>query len=555
MKKIISLLLMIIVMSSISYAYSEDFKYMLDTLEISEKNTSGLLINEEIYNAYNLLVYGSPLKIKEGQRWKDVKEGRWTYNGGVFKNNIKARRGEYWILGENADGKEVHNEIFPDDYVTGTSPLDWNYIEIADAEESWLDNSSYHSEKQKEYMLKHNLSRYGETYEINVEKIGMKKARLENYATWKTSGSIYTKKIGQDNRIWVATFNIPPMAANAKLKSNLKFGKGNNFKLKPDEEVLEIPISFGAIIEEMSEYVTKEDIKNIKSELYIDGKRVSSISKNEEISINQNYILNFKKDNYSSDGTVEIAVKCNSIAETYFNLDTPMYSSCEEVIVIHLDEEKQNVFVESVNKRFESGDKPKIASIEIKRITTDSKGNEKYVDLPKALKTNKEFILAGQVIHVKVTTLNNTESVTLEFAGDKSMITLDDLTEKFEWTEPKMRGVKTRYKRLQALKKSYNMPIKLLTEDGFENGKRTFTCIYIVPYGTKQTLESWASLREKNRNAFSIDESKVFDRIDKPYILVVKAKSKIGIVTKEKELDVFEAWNTVYNRDLTKYVK
>ena len=47
------------------------------------------------------------------------------------------------------------------------------------------------------------------------------------------------------------------------------------------------------------------------------------------------------KDNYLSDGTVEIAVKCNSIAETYFNLDTPMYSSCEEVIVIHLDEEKQ----------------------------------------------------------------------------------------------------------------------------------------------------------------------------------------------------------------------
>ena len=38
-KKIVSLLLMIIVMSSISYAYSEDFKYMLDTLEISEKNT------------------------------------------------------------------------------------------------------------------------------------------------------------------------------------------------------------------------------------------------------------------------------------------------------------------------------------------------------------------------------------------------------------------------------------------------------------------------------------------------------------------------------------
>ena len=99
------------------------------------------------------------------------------------------------------------------------------------------------------------------------------------------------------------------------------------------------------------------------------------------------------------------------------------------------------------------------------------------------------------------------------------------------------------------------MPKKLLAEDDNENGRRIFTCIYLVPYGTKQTVESWASLREKNRNAFTIDESKLFDRIDKPYTLVLKAKSKIGIVTKEKELDVFETWNTVYNRDLTKYVK
>ena len=215
---------------------------------------------------------------------------------------------------------------------------------------------------------------------------------------------------------------------------------------------------------------------------------------------------------------------------------------------IYLDEERQNVFVESVNKRFESGDKPKIASIEIKRVTTDSKGNEKYVDLPKALKTNKEFILAGQVIHVKVTTLNNTESVTLEFAGDKSMITLDDLTENQCYTREEARH-------------QFNIEFCHYTDLIFPIFAKRITDICetcdcdIVSYGTKQTLESWASLREKNRNAFSIDESKVFDRIDKPYTLVVKAKSKIGIVTKEKELDVFEAWNTVYNRDLTKYVK
>lgn len=556
MKKVILFCLIVISISfSTSYAYTENFKYMIDTLEIPEKNISGLLINEEIYNAYNLLVYGSPLKIKDGQRWKDVEKGKWIYNGGMYKNNIKAKRGEYWILGENVDGREVHNEIFPDDYATGTSPLDWKYIEIDDAEESWLDTSSYHSDKQKEYMLRCNLNRNGETYNINAETIGTKKARLENYATWKTSGSIYTKKIGPDNRIWVATFNVPPMASNAKLKSQLKFDSGNNYVIAEDKECINISIYYGAVIEEISEYVTKEDIKNIKSELYIDGKRVGTIGTKEKMEVGQNYVLNINKNDYKNTSMLEILVKCNSVAETYFNLDTPMYSSCEEVLIVKLNEESQIVSVESVNKRFESGDKPKIATIEIKRLSTDKKGNEICVDLPVAIKTGKQFVFAGQIIYVKVTTLNNTESVTLEFEGDKSIITLDDLTEKFELIEPKKRGIKTRYKTLQALKKSYQMPRKLEKEESIGEGKRIFSCIYIIPYETKQTVESWSSLREKNRNAFSIDENKIFDRIDKPYELVIKAKSKIGITTKQKELDVFEAWNTLYNRDLTKYIK
>ena len=84
-------------------------------------------------------------------------------------------RGEYWILGENEAGKKVHNELFPDDYNSGISPLEWNYLKIIDAEESWLDVSKYQSEKQKEYMLTQKLMRNNIAYDITVQDIGFEK--------------------------------------------------------------------------------------------------------------------------------------------------------------------------------------------------------------------------------------------------------------------------------------------------------------------------------------------------------------------------------------------
>lgn len=554
MKKIILLVLVFVCVSSVTYAYSDGFKYMIQELEIPEKNINGLLLNEEIYNVYNIIVYGTAGNIKNGQRWKDKKDGNWIYNGGIYKNEQNAKRGEYWILGENVDGREVHNEIFPDDYVSSESPLEWNYVVINDAETSWLDTSSYHSDKQIEYMLKHNLSRNGVTYEINAEKIGTNKARLETYATWKTAGSIYTKKFGPNNVYWGATFNIPPMAADASLNTNIYLSKGKNYKMLEEEKNIEIPISYDAIIDGLSEYVTKEDIKNIKSELLIDGKRVDSVLAKESLNVQGEYILEVSKEKYKSN-VIEILVTCNSVAETYFNLDSPMYSSKEEIITIYINGAEEIVNVKNENKRFESGDKPKIASIEIKRITTNSNGKEIYTDLNIAKKTNKNFVLAGQVIYLRVTTLNNTETVTLEIEGDKSITICDELTQKFEWQEPRERGIKTRYKSLDALKNNYKMPLKLKMEENLGGGEKIFSAIYVIPYETKQTLESWATIREESRNAFSIDESKIFNRRVAPYSFVFKAKSEIGITTQRKEIDVFEAWNTVYNRNLSKYIK
>ncbi len=167
------------------YAYTDGFAYMLKTLEIPITNINGHTINEEIYNEYNLLVYGSPTMKLNQQRWKDTEQGRWTRNKGAWQG--AGIRGEYFILGENVYGREVHNEVFPDDYISGISPLEWNYIEIEDAEATWLESSAYHSDKQREYMLKQKLARNGVTYDLTAEMLGKNKARIENYATWKTS--------------------------------------------------------------------------------------------------------------------------------------------------------------------------------------------------------------------------------------------------------------------------------------------------------------------------------------------------------------------------------
>ena len=199
MKKIIFLLVIFnICLKSDIYAYSESFEYMLNAMKIPDTNTNNLKINEEVYNQYNLLSYGEPAKITNNQRWKPKANGKWTKNGGKW--NGKGERGEYFILGENYAGKQVHNEVFPDDMVSGTSPLEWNYVEIEDAIESWADITKYQTEEQKEYMLNSKLIRYGVEYDLTPQMIGQDKTRVENFATWKTMGSIHTKKKNDNGR-------------------------------------------------------------------------------------------------------------------------------------------------------------------------------------------------------------------------------------------------------------------------------------------------------------------------------------------------------------------
>ncbi len=529
------------------YAYSSGFLYMIKAMNIELNNVNGLPLNEEIYEKYNLIVYGSPITVNDTkQRWKTTENGNWTKSAGAW--NGAGERGEYWILGQDFSGKSVHNEIFPDDYNSGTSPLNWNYRVINGAVESWSDASKYMYEEQKEYMLTQKLSRFGTTYDLTVLDIGLDKARLENYATWGSTGSVYTEKPGEGNVYWVATFSIPPMAGEAKLNSVLELPNGTEYTMSKDDEKIEIPLSFGAYIDGLSEYAKAEHIKVIESELKVNGVTYNTVSASETIRISKNGNLIIKKEDYPGVEKITLNFECNSFAATYFPSDPVLYSNKNVTVTINLESDSKNKVL-----YYNDENAPTIYRITIKRLSVDARGNTIEEDLCINNKTRIPFVCAGQVIKIEVETSKSADKVTFDFAGFNSIRKLDSLTKRFLWDEPKSRGEKTIYSNLTALQRMYNMPARLTLEEQ-KAETEVYSAIYVVPYQTTQTLHSWNSLREEKKDAFKIDESKLFSRKENSYTLVVRASSEVGSRTKNYKFDVAERWDELYNHDISKYI-
>lgn len=551
MKKSIFLTIILVMIFSQVFAYSEEFETMIDIMGIEKFTEHGYEINEEIYTQYKQFVYGSPLIIKEGQRWKNVDNGLWTKNGGAW--NGTGTRGEYWVLGYNIFEKEIHNHKFPVDIEPPTPPTEWRYVELADALSSWNDITKYLDSEQKEYMLNKNLMRNNITYELTALDIGLNKARVENYATWKTNGNIYTKRYDINNKEWAANFIVPPIAADAEINSYTDLPKGKEYNIAIDEDEIEIPINFGAEVINLTDYAKKEHVKIIKSELYIDNNLVSEISEEKTLNIDSSTNIIINKNNYS-ENYIEIEVKVKSTLLTEFFADGALVDIKTEKIIIQieaLEEENKENEVDSIYDRTNDFfPPPTITDIKLSRIENDIP-----IELPIAKKTNNRFICAGQVLQIDLKAVDLPDRITLEFEGDISINTLDELTKKFEWDDPKERGVKRRYTSLDELEEQYDGVVLSEVVKEYPNGDKDFRIIYVVPYGTKQTLHSWNTLRNISNDAFNIDETKLFSKIRKPYKLVFKVKGVMGATTKSISLDVFERWDTLYNRDLTPYIK
>ena len=559
MKKITVFIVSLLIISlNSTFAYTEKFKFMIDTMGVPETNVNGKNINEEIYDAYYLFVYGSPLDGYVGQRFKEVEEGLWTKNSGIWNN--AGTRGKYWILGENKDGYEVHNHKFPVDIEPPTPPTAWRYAVLNDAVDSWQDQSKYMDEEQKNYMLNTKLMRNDITYDITANDIGLDKIRLENYATWKTKGTLYTQRYDMQNKRWAANFMVPPMAGDAELNSFAEFPNGTDYTVNTDEE-LNIPINFGAETINLTEFAKKEHVKQIKSELYINNNLISSVDTSGELKVEGsiNYLVNGVK----TDEVYILNIRVKSSLLTKFTTDGALVDIKDYVITINgkqeesgeeleLEEyEEEPIEVKYVREEdyanFKEFPPPYVEDVEVK-VSKSGKDN----DLLKTRYGGNEFVCAGQTITIKATVVNAPANVTLQFQGDKSITTFDDLTKKFEWDEPRARKVSTFYGSLQGFKSMYQGVVPLKEGDTYDN-RTEYKITYIIPYGTKQTLNSWATLRQNSKDAFNIDESKLFSRIAAPYQIVIKAKNALGADTFRVNLDVFERWDTIYNRDISKY--
>lgn len=541
MKKFLLFLVSVFVLNiSVCYAYTSGFDYMLSAMSIEKVNVNGFTINEYIYERYKLIVYGDPVIINHPkQRWKIVENGNWNNAGEI---------GEFWILGQDYSGKLVHNELFPDDYNSGTSPLNWNYRIVKDAEESWNDTSLYMYETQREYMLTQKLSRFGITYDLTALDIGLDKAKVENYATWGNAGSIYTEKPGEGNIYWAATFNVPPMAGEAKLNSILEFPYGTEYTMDKNVNNLEIPYVYGAEILGLSEYAKSEHIKVIETEVKIDGIRNGIVSGTETLKITQNGKIIINRNDYEEMDKIVLKVETNSFAGTYFLNDSIMYASNEQTITINLKDEE---YIRESTRDDKVA--PTIYSVTIKRVSVTGRDKNGLVDLYTNNKTKRKFICAGQVIQIEVKTSVDAVATMFSFNGLSSISTLDDTTKRFLWDEPLERNEKLLYSDLKRLENAFELPRGMQLKEETET-YRVFSGTYVIPYETTQTLHSWNSLRSISKDAFDIDESKLFASIRNPYELVIEARSYRGSSYKTYSLDVAERWDTLFNRDISKYI-
>jgi len=347
-KHVFSLVVVFVVMCILNnvYAISNEFKFAIETIGIPRYNTYGEEINEDVYKTYNVFSYGKPHKVNSSkQRWKNSKYGMWTKNGGSY--NGKGTRGEYYILGTSYSGSVIYNYYFPIDVLPVTTPDKWTFYTYPEAAASWKDKTKYIYEEQLEYMKNAKLMfndissrakadnpKYIKEYNITANKIGLKKARLDTAATWKTNGIITTRrKIG--GVVYSQIYLVKPMAASANVKSGLEVS--NEYVLKETEDELIIPINYLTEVINMTGYADKKHIKEIVSALYINGEKVDEISGSKIISVGNEYMLVITRDKFPPNKNYDVEIIVDGYMHTEFVVDGLMRNKVTKNIKVYVE--------------------------------------------------------------------------------------------------------------------------------------------------------------------------------------------------------------------------
>lgn len=323
------------------YASSSEFVEMINILGIPRYNVFGDELNEYIYNNYQEFIYGYPEMITSRQRWKKTESGKWSRNG---------EKGEYFILGRDYYGDIAYNFFFPVDRVPETTPDKWQYCIFDGAEQSWIDKAKYNYIEQINHML--NSKIYFDKidfennttdpnclieYNITPLQIGKNKCKLDVLSTWKTYGSIITKR--KINGIWwTAVFRIKPMSANAKLKSSINLDK-EIYEMSSTQDEIKISLNATANVIDLEGYANQNHVKEINTKIYIDGKEVSEFSSSKALTNSRNINITInRKDLKEGNNIVEIVNK--SYLRTEFAIDGLIKDLSKKTIQINVKKQK-----------------------------------------------------------------------------------------------------------------------------------------------------------------------------------------------------------------------
>lgn len=283
--------------------------------------------------------------------------------------------------------------------------------------------------------------------------------------------------------------------------------------------------------EYVSDAAVKKYLKLIKSTNFpIKRKDDSTVFAKDVLDYNSEFeAIQISTDNEAKDGKYEIEL-----------IATDVYGrSCKTMLAVIVRNDEIQVYPE---------EEPKDENVKLGEMLV---GRFFYKDgqgyLEELSKTNgnenEGFICAGETIGIDVTA-KNVEFIDIELLGDSSIQTLDSLTKKFLIEKPS--------KDYNEIAKEYgDFPKRIYPTEVNEDSESRFKYFYTVPYKTKQTLNSWCTLKDSVLE--NIDKSQLFTRISEPYRLKITLNGNEKEVT-QFEFDVFERWDTVLNRNVSKWV-
>jgi len=513
MKKIVLSIILFsvfIVFKKSVFAISNEFKFIIDEIGVPQYNVKNLEINEDIYNVYNMFIYGSPTQVKSSeQRWKSFATGKWCYGKGAYKGS--GTRGEYSVLGYNYSGNIVYNYYFPLDRVTSTPVLKWNFLTVSGALASWNNANKYYSKEQIDYMKNtkwwfQDMSDlvndpYDQVeYDLTAVKVGLNKVRLESPATWKTRGSVYIERRTETGGIGFAIFMLPPMSADAKVESQINTSCENT--LKETEDELVIPIFFGCELKDLSKYAKEEHVKEITSILYYNNKEVARISGSKITSVGNEYMLVITRDKIPQNKTYLFNLKVHSYVKTEFSADGLLQDEKEITVTINVEDKKIIPLLRS----------------DIKVL---SKKLNNWVVSPLA-QNNETIAYESQGI---------TEAgrvILIQNKIDKEVISIQDISN----VEVYIDNIKQENIETINLKGDYFL-VKLN-----------------LPMNLNTTLYGWKSLRDEEQNYFKIDLNKLLTRCEEPHKLVLKYTVKSKEYIEEKLFDTIDNYVSNMNNNV-----